>query len=125
MLLIGTRSAAGDDLLLTVTAATARPVQLRLDRAPSADELRHAIDRQIANGDYFTDVPAVPAGARVRTFSLRAGSRIDQVGVTLENGTTLAHGGIGGTASSLELGSGEYGLRRYRLGAGIKERVRR
>src|SRR6185369_11724855 len=60
------------------------------------------------HGDYFTDVPAVPAGARARTFSLRAGSRVDQLGVTLENGTALVHGGTGGTASSLVLGSGEY-----------------
>jgi endonuclease/exonuclease/phosphatase family metal-dependent hydrolase len=60
------------------------------------------------HGDYFTDVPAVPAGARVRTFSLRSGSRVDQIGVTLENGTVLAHGGGGGTAASLTLGSGEY-----------------
>ncbi|OXM62121.1 jacalin-like lectin [Amycolatopsis vastitatis] len=60
------------------------------------------------HGDYYTDVDAVPAGARVRTLSLRAGNRVDQVGVTLENGTILAHGGSGGTASSLTMGSGEY-----------------
>ncbi|MBE8518614.1 endonuclease [Amycolatopsis sp. H6(2020)] len=60
------------------------------------------------HGDYFTDVPAVPAGARVRTLSLRSGNRVDQVGVTLENGTTLTHGGTGGTAASLTLGTGEY-----------------
>jgi len=60
------------------------------------------------HGDYFTDVPAVPAGARVRTLSLRSGNRVDQVGVTLENGTTLTHGGSGGTAQSLTLGTGEY-----------------
>jgi hypothetical protein len=59
------------------------------------------------HGDYYTDVPAVPAGARVRTLSLRSGSRVDQVGVTLDNGTTLTHGGTGGTASSLVLGAGE------------------
>ncbi|WP_103351551.1 jacalin-like lectin [Amycolatopsis sp. CA-128772] len=60
------------------------------------------------HGDYFTDVATAPAAARVRTFSLRSGSRVDQVGVTLENGTTLAHGATGGTAASLTLGSGEY-----------------
>ncbi|MFD8500091.1 jacalin-like lectin [Amycolatopsis sp. NPDC059657] len=60
------------------------------------------------HGDYFTDINAVPAGARARTFSLRAGERVDQIGLTLENGTTLAHGGTGGTASALTLGSGEY-----------------
>ncbi|KDN19881.1 jacalin-like lectin [Amycolatopsis rifamycinica] len=60
------------------------------------------------HGGYFTDVPAVPAGARVRTVSLRSGSRVDQLGLTLENGTTLTHGGTGGTAASLTLGTGEY-----------------
>ncbi len=57
------------------------------------------------HGDYFTDVNAA---AQVRTLSLRSGSRIDQMGVTLANGTTLTHGGSGGTASSLTLGSDEY-----------------
>ncbi|NNN31342.1 endonuclease, partial [Streptomyces sp. S3(2020)] len=40
--------------------------------------------------------------------ALRAGSRVDQMSVTLSNGTTLTHGGTGGTASSLTLASGEY-----------------
>jgi endonuclease/exonuclease/phosphatase family metal-dependent hydrolase len=60
------------------------------------------------HGNYFTDVGAVPAAARARTFSLRSGSRVDQVAVTLENGTTLTHGGTGGTAASLTLGAGEH-----------------
>ncbi|WP_406471153.1 jacalin-like lectin [Streptomyces sp. NBC_01615] len=60
------------------------------------------------HGDYFNDIDSVPAGARATTVSLRAGSRVDQMGLTLSNGTTLAHGGTGGTASSLTLGSGEY-----------------
>ena len=60
------------------------------------------------HGDYYTDVDAVPASGRVRTLSLRTGSRVDQIGLTLENGTTLAHGGSGGSAQSLTLGSGEF-----------------
>lgn len=60
------------------------------------------------HGDYFNDIDSVPAGARATTIGLRAGSRVDQLSVTLSNGTTLAHGGTGGTASSLTLGSGEY-----------------
>ncbi|WP_329049051.1 jacalin-like lectin [Amycolatopsis sp. NBC_01488] len=58
------------------------------------------------HGDYFTD--DVPAAARVRTLALRSGSRLDQVAVTLDDGRTLAHGGTGGTATSLVLGSTEY-----------------
>lgn len=60
------------------------------------------------HGDYYNDITSVPAGARATTLALRAGSRIDQLSLTLSNGTTLAHGGTGGTASSLTLGSGEY-----------------
>ncbi|MET8957203.1 jacalin-like lectin [Streptomyces sp. NPDC004533] len=60
------------------------------------------------HGDYFNDIDSVPAGARATTITLRSGSRVDRVGLTLSNGTTLAHGGTGGTASSLTLGSGEY-----------------
>ncbi|MGW3286308.1 jacalin-like lectin [Streptomyces sp. NPDC001002] len=60
------------------------------------------------HGDYYTDINSVPAAARATTIGLRAGSRVDQLSVTLSNGTTLAHGGTGGTASSLTLGSGEY-----------------
>ncbi|CAM5301235.1 jacalin-like lectin [Streptomyces canus] len=60
------------------------------------------------HGDYYNDIDSVPAGARATTLTLRAGSRVDQLGLTLANGTTLTHGGTGGTASSLTLGSGEY-----------------
>ncbi|MEV5435179.1 jacalin-like lectin [Streptomyces sp. NPDC052682] len=60
------------------------------------------------HGDYFNDIDAVPAGARATGVTLRTGSRVDQIGLTLANGTTLTHGGSSGTASSLTLGSGEY-----------------
>jgi CO/xanthine dehydrogenase FAD-binding subunit len=66
--LIGTRSADAGDLLLTVTAATPRPVQLRFDRAPSATELRHAIDAQIPADGYFDDVHGSPAYRRRLTY---------------------------------------------------------
>ncbi|WBP91434.1 endonuclease/exonuclease/phosphatase family protein [Kitasatospora cathayae] len=60
------------------------------------------------HGDFYDDIDRVPAGARATTISLRAGSRVDQVGLTLADGTALTHGGTGGTASSLTLSSGEY-----------------
>jgi CO/xanthine dehydrogenase FAD-binding subunit len=61
--LIGTRGAGGD-FLLTVTAATPRPVQLRFDRVPAADELRHALDAAIPAETYFADVHGSPAYRR-------------------------------------------------------------
>jgi hypothetical protein len=60
------------------------------------------------HGSYFTDLPAVGAAARASAVSLRAGSRVDQLALTLSTGTVLAHGGTGGTASSLTLGANEY-----------------
>jgi hypothetical protein len=60
------------------------------------------------HGDYYQDIDSVPAAARATTISLRAGSRVYQVGITLSNGTTLTHGGTGGTASSRTLASGEF-----------------
>src|SRR5712692_2989179 len=46
-LIIGTQTTACDDLLIMITAATPRPVQLRFARPPSAEELRQAIDARI------------------------------------------------------------------------------
>jgi len=59
VLLIGT---LGDgDLLLTVTAATVRPVQLRFASMPAAHELRAAIDAAIPVELYLDDVHGSPA----------------------------------------------------------------
>jgi CO/xanthine dehydrogenase FAD-binding subunit len=55
-LLIGTQSKGSDDFLLTVTAATPRPVQLRFAHMPSALELRRAIDVRLPADGYFNDV---------------------------------------------------------------------
>ncbi|AUG81817.1 endonuclease [Kitasatospora sp. MMS16-BH015] len=60
------------------------------------------------HGDFYNDIDRVPAGAQAAVVSLRSGSRVDQVGLTLADGTSLTHGGTGGTAASLTLGGGEY-----------------
>jgi hypothetical protein len=60
------------------------------------------------HGDYFTDIDKVPAAGTAATVSLRAGARVDQLGLTLSAGTVLTHGGSGGTAASLTLASAEY-----------------
>jgi CO/xanthine dehydrogenase FAD-binding subunit len=65
---IGTRGASGEDFLLTVTAATPRPVQLRFDGVPSADELRRALDARIPADGYFADVHGSPAYRRRVTY---------------------------------------------------------
>ena len=55
-LLIGTSDPARQDLLLTITAATPRPVQLRFDEIPTAEALRQAIDARVPSDGYFADV---------------------------------------------------------------------
>jgi len=52
-LIIGT---VGDDFLLTITASTPRPIQLRFPKIPSADALRRAIDQRLPLSGYFDDV---------------------------------------------------------------------
>jgi CO/xanthine dehydrogenase FAD-binding subunit len=67
-LIIGTRSISAGDLLVTITAATPRPVQLRFDHAPSATELRRAIDARIPAEGYFDDVHGSAAYKRHLTY---------------------------------------------------------
>jgi endonuclease/exonuclease/phosphatase family metal-dependent hydrolase len=60
------------------------------------------------HGTSFSDVNNLPSSPAPTIIGMRAGSRVDQVNLTLSNGTTFTHGGTGGTAKSLTLNSGEY-----------------
>ncbi|THV40129.1 jacalin-like lectin [Glycomyces buryatensis] len=60
------------------------------------------------HGDFFNDIDDLSAGAGASELLLRGNERVDQIGLTLADGTALAHGGSGGTAASLVLESGEY-----------------
>lgn len=60
------------------------------------------------HGDYFNDIDAVPAAARATALTLRSGTRLDGLALTLDNGATLTHGGTGGSPATLTLGNGEY-----------------
>ena len=55
-LVIGTQGNSADDLLITITAATPRPIQLRFAHAASPTDLRRAIDERIPADGYFNDV---------------------------------------------------------------------
>ena len=55
-LLVGTTDRTRGALLITITAATPRPVQLHFAQPPSATELRRAIDAKIPADGYFDDV---------------------------------------------------------------------
>jgi CO/xanthine dehydrogenase FAD-binding subunit len=67
-LLIGTSDPERQDLLLTITAATARPIQLWFDAIPSAGALRQAIDVRIPADGYFADVHGSASYKRHLTF---------------------------------------------------------
>jgi CO/xanthine dehydrogenase FAD-binding subunit len=56
------------DFLLTVTAATPHPVQLRFAHVPTTLELRRAIDDRIPHDGYFNDVHGSAAYKRHLTY---------------------------------------------------------
>jgi CO/xanthine dehydrogenase FAD-binding subunit len=68
-LLIGSVSSEGA-LALTVTASTARPVQLSFADMPQADELREAILHRIPDGLYHNDVHGKPDWRKHMTLRL-------------------------------------------------------
>jgi CO/xanthine dehydrogenase FAD-binding subunit len=68
IIVIGTQGPGADDLVLTVTAATVRPVQLYFDHVPNAGDLREAIDAAIPEADYFDDVHGAARYKRHLTY---------------------------------------------------------
>lgn len=66
VLLIGTRGDAS--VLLTVTAATVKPVQIEFEKAMGERDLRAAIDAAIAPDLYLDDVHGSPAHRRHLTY---------------------------------------------------------
>ncbi|GGI02636.1 FAD binding domain-containing protein [Arthrobacter liuii] len=69
VLLIG-RLDAGTSLVLTVTAATRHPVQLRFDGLPDGERLAAALDDSIPAGLYHDDTHGLPAWRRDMTYRL-------------------------------------------------------
>lgn len=67
-LLVGTQAHTGGDMLLTITASTPRPIQLRLPQGTTADALRQALDAAIPADGYFDDVNGTPAYKRHVTY---------------------------------------------------------
>ncbi|NBM18584.1 jacalin-like lectin [Streptomyces sp. GC420] len=72
------------------------------------------------HGTAFNDADDLPAVPSPRTLTLRGGSRLDSVSLTLDGGTVLGHGGTGGTPVSLALAAGEH-LTSVKLTRGQKD----
>ena len=68
-LLIGSLTSE-NDLALTVTASTKRPVRLSFAGIPTAEELRETILQGIADDLYHTDVHGAPAWRKQTTLRL-------------------------------------------------------
>jgi CO/xanthine dehydrogenase FAD-binding subunit len=62
-LLAATRGAAGD-MLITITASTPRPIQLRLPAGTGAQALADLLESVLPEGSYFDDVNGTPAYKR-------------------------------------------------------------
>jgi CO/xanthine dehydrogenase FAD-binding subunit len=68
VLLIGTRCAEHGEIVLTITAATLRPIQFRFEGVPTADELRRTIDNAVPFDLYLDDAHGSPAHRKHLTY---------------------------------------------------------
>ncbi|WP_210579180.1 jacalin-like lectin [Streptomyces sp. GESEQ-4] len=107
---------------------------LRSDGKHLSDHFPHAVDFSYTvnsalkasdfwggpHGTAFNDADDLPGTVSPRTLTLRGASRLDGVSLTHDGGTTLSHGGTGGTATSLTLASGEH-LTSVKLTQGQKD----
>ncbi|UYQ66217.1 jacalin-like lectin [Streptomyces peucetius] len=72
------------------------------------------------HGTAFNDAGDLPATVSPRTLTLRGGARLDAVSLAHDGGTSLTHGGTGGTATSLSLAADEH-LTSVKLTRGQKD----
>jgi CO/xanthine dehydrogenase FAD-binding subunit len=68
VLLIGTRCPEHGEHVLTITAGTLRPIQLRFERAPDAAQLKRAIDDAVPPDMYLDDPHGSPAHRKHLTY---------------------------------------------------------
>lgn len=68
VLMIGTRDLKTGAILMTITAATLRPVQLRFETPPTAQAVCDAIDASVPDDLYLADAHGSPAYRRHLTY---------------------------------------------------------
>ncbi|KAL4907368.1 hypothetical protein BDW74DRAFT_176138 [Aspergillus multicolor] len=59
------------------------------------------------HGTWFNDLSSLSDTPKLASISIAGASRLDSLTLTLSNGTSITHGGTGGTAQSLTLAEGE------------------
>lgn len=64
-------------------------------------------------GSYFNDISKINVGVKPTKISFKGDNRLDSVGVTLNDGTVLYHGGNGGETKELKLKDDEYWIESY------------
>ena len=67
-LLIGTRCPEHGEFILTITASTLRPIQLRFETIPSAADVKAAIDKAAPIDMYLSDTHGSPAHRQRLTY---------------------------------------------------------
>ena len=92
VLLIGRLDEDGG-FVLTVTAATVRPVQLRFTGLPAAAELAGALDTGIGDSLWHDDVHGLPRWRRDMTYRLAAEIRAELAGEAAGAAGTTGKGG--------------------------------
>ncbi|KAL4802831.1 Endonuclease/exonuclease/phosphatase [Aspergillus unguis] len=55
------------------------------------------------HGTWFNDLPSLSESSALSSVSISGGERLDSITLTLANGTSISHGGTGGTAQELAL----------------------
>ncbi|WP_030682497.1 jacalin-like lectin [Streptomyces cellulosae] len=98
------------------------------DHFPHTVDFSYTLNSSLKSSDFFggphgtafNDADDLPASPSPRTLTLRGSARLDALTLTLDGGTTLSHGGAGGTATSLTLTSGEH-LTSVKLTQGQKD----
>lgn len=98
------------------------------DHFPHTVDFSYTLDSSLKASDFFggphgtafNDADDLPSTPSPRTLTLSGGSRLDALSLRHADGTTLTHGGTGGTATSLTLGTGEH-LTSVKLTQGQKD----
>lgn len=89
-------------------------IPVRVDLTWSlVDDLRASDQIGGPHGDWYNDLESIPASPVATTLTVRGGSRVDAVSLTLSDGTTFTHGGTGGDAYSLTIAAGDYVVSAY------------